>query len=63
MAYLLTKLEDSIFTHTKEEPKRKIALFPMMTCLADLIEHWLVTDGRTDTQTDGHRAIAYTALG
>ena len=29
--------------------------------LAVLVEHRLVTDGRTDGQTDGHRAIASTA--
>ena len=29
--------------------------------LAVLVEHRLVTDGRTDRQTDGHRAMASTA--
>ena len=42
---------------------------PVLSCgvvcvilrLAVLVEHRLVTDGRTDGQTDGHRAMASTA--
>ena len=43
--------------------------FPGVSCgvvcvilrLAFLVEHRLVTDGRTDGQTDGHMAMASTA--
>jgi len=33
----------------------------VILCLAVLVEHRLVTDRRTDGQTDGHRAMASTA--
>jgi len=34
----------------------------VILCLAVLVEHRLVTDTDSDTDRDGHRAIAYTAL-
>ena len=33
----------------------------VILCLAVLVEHRLVTDRQTDTDTDGNRAVAYRA--
>ena len=38
----------------------RVVLFVFL-CLAILVEHGLVTDRRTDGQTDGHTTVAYRA--
>jgi len=44
-------------------PRALYGIVFMFLHLIILVQHWLVTDGQTDRQIDGHMRTAYTTLG